>query len=171
MTLPTSLWGNFGNTLYTGFPTADVYSVLPGPTTTTPGSSDGPHLGDWGVLEDGTEIQFLQTVATTANYAACKASVWKNAYEVTPTTAVGNICYAVNDRAGQSLTANYYTWFTKRGLAFPLVAASVGAAAVVAPSSTGGTLYAATVGTDGQWNLQNTVAVGGTAASSPVLII
>jgi len=169
MSLPTTQWGNTGVISGT---TADIYSTLPGPTSSTPGSADGPVLGNYQILADGSAIQFLKFTATTTQYKACQVgAAWQNAYDVTPTTAANQACIAVNDLAGSTtITANYYTWGKVKGLAFPLVAASVAAGAVVAPSATSGTLYAATAGTDLQSNIVNTIVVGASAASSPCLI-
>jgi hypothetical protein len=165
MPFPTTQWGNQGTLNGIG---ADVYSTLPGPSASVPGSADGPVLGNFTVLADGSAVQFLQTVATTAANVACQISAWQNVYQVTPTTAINQLVVAVNDLALQSLTANYFTWFKVRGLAFPLVASATAAKAIVASSATAGTLYAATAGTDLQGDMVNTALVGGSAAASPV---
>lgn len=173
MSFPTASWGN----------SYDVYTAIPGPTSTSPGSSDGPTLGNFSILADYSVIQFLQFVgATNPANAAMKISTWTD-YKITPTTAVNNIAVAVNDLAGGSatnpnsatsgaaVTQNYCAWAKIKGLAFPLCAASVGAGAAVAPSATAGVLYAVTVGTDIQANIVNTVVVGGAQAVSPVYIL
>jgi hypothetical protein len=175
MSLPTTLWGIIGNPLFptsSTNPTATVYQTAPGPNTTTPSSADGPVLGNFAILLDGTFVQFLQASGSIASNAACRLTLpWQSVFQVQATSAVGQICMAVNDRSQAALSANYCTFFTLRGLAFPLVAASVAAGAIVAPSGTAGTLYAATVGTDGQWTMENTVVVpGGGAALSPVYL-
>lgn len=171
MSLPTSNWGNIGS----GFPVvspngADVYTTPPGPSTSVPGSANGPILGNYTILADGTAVQFLKALGAIALNAACRVSSWPNAYVVQPTSAINQECIAVNDRGLTVLSANYCTWFTRKGLAYPLTAAAVAAGAIVAPSSVSGTLYAATAGTDLQSNMVNTVVVGGAAAASPVLI-
>ena len=173
MSLPTSIWGN----------TYDVYTSVPGPTSTSPGGSNGPVLGNSAILADGSVIQFLQLVgATNPANAALKISVWTT-YKVTPTTATNDLCMAVNDLAGGSasnpnsatsgaaVTQNYCAWVKKGGLAFPLVAASVGAEDVLAPSATAGVLETAVAATHFQSNIVNTVVVGGAQAVSPVYIM
>lgn len=172
MSVPTSQWGSVG----TGTPVANpngalVFQTPPGPNTTTPGSSNGPNLGDYQYLTDGTRVQFLKALGAVALNAACKISTWANgAFTVTPTAAINKLVVAVNDRGLTVLAANYCTWFTVKGLAYPLVAASVAADTIVAASAVSGTLYAATAGTDLQGNMVNTVVVGGAAAASPVFI-
>ena len=171
MSLPTTLWGN----LY------DVYTTIPGPTSSNPSASDGPVLGNSAILADGSQVQFMQfvTSTSTAANAALETSGNGNLYKVTATTGTNTLCIAVNDLSGGSatnnntatsggiVTVNYCAWVKRKGLAFPLVAASVGAAAIVAPSGTAGVLYAATAGTDLQGNIVNTVVVGGSQAVSP----
>jgi hypothetical protein len=122
-------------------------------------------------LLDGTFVQFLQASAIIAANLACQiTNPWQLLYQVKPTAAVGNIMMAVNDRSQASMSANYCTWFTRYGLAFPKTLNGTAAGAIVAPSTVSGQLYTATVGTDGQWNLENTVLVGGSPAASPVFI-
>lgn len=175
MSSPTSMWGNYGNPLYATTlqnPTADIYPNVPGVTTTTPNSTDGPPLGQNVVLPDGTFTQFLQAVGTLAASAACIISgAWQNNFVVTPLTAINQLVVGVNDRGGAALAANNCTWFTTRGLAFPLTAATTAAGKIVASSAVSGTLYGATPGTDMQGNMVNTVLVGGSVAASPVYIM
>lgn len=174
MALPTSQWGNTGVNLFASIAagnfSADVYSTAPGPTTTTPGSADGPILGNYQTLADGTFVQFLQASGTIAAYAAVKPTLpWQLAYQVSATGAANDFVIAANDRSFAALSANNCTWFTLRGLAFPLVAASVSTVRVAQTDTTAGTLKAAVAGTNFQSNLYNTVAVGsGGAAASPV---
>lgn len=178
MPFPTTQWGNIGNTLQAfgaSNPGADVYAAIPGPSATVPGSADGPVLGNFQLLADGTCVQFLQAVASTAKSAALIISVWKNVFQVTPSTSINQLVIAVNDRSNTVLstlfsTANYgCSWFTVKGLAFILTAASVNAQTIVASSSTTGVVYGATAGTDLQSNMVNTVTTTG-AAISPVFI-
>lgn len=155
-------------------PTADVFPNVTGiPTSTTPASSEGTaQLGNGTWLLDMTFVQFLQAQTIIAQSAACKIfNPWLLKYQVVATAAVGDLVMAVNDRSGQGLVANNCTWFTRSGLAFPLTAATTAAGAIVAASPTAGRLYAATVGTDGQWAMENSVLVGGSAAASPVFMV
>lgn len=174
MSFPTTIWGN----------SYDIYTAVPGPTSSSPGSSDGPVLGNIGILADGTFIQFLQFVgATNPANAAMKISTSFVNYKVTPTTATSDLCIAVNDLSGGSasnphsatsgaaVTQNYCAWATVRGLGFPLTIAAVAAGAVVAPSATAGTLDTAVAATHLQGNLVNTVVVGGSNAASPVYLM
>lgn len=174
MPWPTTSWGGQGNPLYpttSTNPAAEVYPSVPGVTTTTPNSADGPAPGNISILADGTFIQFLIAAATIAANVACITSgVWQNTFKVTPCTAINQLVMAINDRTGVSVTVNQCTWFTTRGLAFPLVAASVAANKIVASSGTAGVLYAATPGTDLQSSMWNTVVVGGAQAASPVYL-
>jgi hypothetical protein len=176
MTFPTSNWGN----LY------DVYSAIPGPTSSIPGSSDGPTLGNFLLLADFSCAQFVQLTtgpSTPANYALQVGLTWQTDYLMTATTAKNQLVIGVNDLAGGFATNNntatsgadvpynYCAWVKIKGLAFALTAASVGQGAIVASSGTPGLLYAATAGTDLQGNIVNTVAVGsGSGAVSPVFL-
>lgn len=178
MSFPTSQWGNSGYTL--GFPTAqtqvqqaDAYSVYPGQSATVPSAGAGPLVGNYTLLPDGTQVQFLQATATFNKNLAGKiatATVWQNNFATIPTAAANDLVICVNDRSALNLTANYYSWFTVKGLAFAQTAASVAAGKIVASSATAGTLYGATAGTDLQGTIVNTVVVGGSAAVSPVLM-
>ncbi len=174
MAFPTSQWGNIGNTLAATQVGADVYTTIPGPSASTPGSADGPVLGNFQVLADGTFIQFLQATATFNKNLAGKvatATAWQNNFVTIPTAAANDLVICINDRGLTNLSASYCTWFTMRGLAFAQTAASVAAGKIVAASGTAGTLYGATAGTDLQGNMVNTVVVGGSAAVSPVYIM
>lgn len=174
MALPTTQWGNVGNTLqaFTAQnPSADVYLSIPGPNATTPGSSDGPVLGNFQCLADGTFVQFLQATATFNKQLAGKvatATAWQSNFVTIPTAAANDLIVCINDRGGQNLAPLSCTWFTMRGLAFCQVAASVAAGKIVASSGTTGVLYGATAGTDLQGSIVNTVVVGGAQALSPV---
>lgn len=179
MSVPTSTWGNTGYTL--GFPTAltqtqqaTSWSSFPGPTATVPGSSDGPPLGQAIILPDYTTVQALVAGATTAFSLATKVSTavaWQNNFTVIPTAAANDLVVAINDRSGISLSANYFTWFTIKGLAFPLTLNATAAGKIVAASGVSGQLYGATAGTDLQGTMVNTVLVGASPAASPVLMI
>jgi hypothetical protein len=120
---------------------------------------------------DGSAIQFVQYVATTASFAAVHLSAWQNAYQVTPTTATLQPVLGCNDQSLISITANYCGWMKTSGLMFPLCAAATAKEAVVVSSATLGTLTTVTAGTSVEFDLVNTVLVGGVAASSPVLRI
>jgi hypothetical protein len=135
-------------------------------------------LGMTEILFDGSFVQFLQFVATTAANKACTVSGNATAYTVTPTSAAEQLVQCVNDRCGGglggtivSVAANDYAWGTIRGISYPLVAASAAANKFVVSSSTSGTLAVYTAGTDIQGNIYNTVVVGGSAAASPCLIV
>src|SRR6202034_707083 len=101
----------------------------------------------------------------TAPNAAVHLSAWQNAYQVTPTTAALQPVLGCNDQSGISVTANFCGWMKTSGLMFPLVAASVAKEAVVVSSATVGTLAAAVAGTSIEFDLVNTVVVGGAAAA------
>jgi hypothetical protein len=170
MPFPTTQWGNIGNPLDSSATTADVYSTRPGPSATTPGSANGPVLGNLQILADGTFVQFLKTVATTTYNQALSFSDWESEFQVTP-TSTNDFVVAVNDRAGSTtITANYFSWFTVKGLAFALCEANVPARDVVAAGATAGVLAAAVAATHLQGNIANTVVVGGAQAASPVFI-
>jgi hypothetical protein len=178
MPFPTTSWGNQGATL--GFPTAltsaqQAYVVngLPGPTASLPGSTDGPQIGGYTLLPDGTYVQFLQAGAGVASGNVCKISTavaWQNNFTVINTAAANDGAVAVNDRAGIALLTNYCTYFTRQGLAFALTLNAVAAGKIVAASGVAGQLYGATAGTDLQAFGVNTVLVGASPAASPVLI-
>ncbi len=170
MPFPTTQWGNIGNPLNSSAPTADVYSTQPGPSASVPGSANGPVLGNTQILADGTFVMFLKTVATTTYNQCLTFDDWQSAFEVTP-TAVNNFVVAVNDRAGSTtITANYFSWFTTKGLAFALCEANAAAKAVMAAGATAGVLAQAVAATHLQGNIANTVVVGGQQAASPVFI-
>jgi hypothetical protein len=170
MPFPTTQWGNVGNPAAATPTYADVYTTAPGPNATTPNSADGPVLGNFQTLADGTEIQFLQAVGAIAKNASCVLSSWQNAFVVAQTTAATQLAIAVNDRGNTILAASYCTWFTREGLAFPLVAASTAANAALAPSATAGVLAITVPGTTNQANIVNAVVVGGSQAVSPAII-
>lgn len=171
MSFPTTLWGN----------TYDVYSTVPGPTASSPGSSDGPVLGNFAILADGTCIQFMQLVTATSTgaYHALKFSGSPASYLLTDTTAANQQVVAVNDLSGGSasnqhsatsgaaVTHNYCAWVTVRGLCFPLTLNGTAADAFVCSTGTAGQVATVTVGSDIQGNLSNLVLVGGSPASSP----
>lgn len=165
MPLPTSTIGNVGNPLDSNNKGADVYTSVP-----TVGSGEGPALGEHQILADGTFIQFLKAVATTAANLAVMISAWQSVFQVTPTTATGQGVLGVNDRSLSSLSNGYCTWFTLRGLAFPKVKANVAAQAPVGSSATSGTLDTASAANTGDRVMINTVVVGGADAVSPVYI-
>jgi hypothetical protein len=174
MAFPTTQWGNIGNTLASTQVSADVYTAIPGQNATTPGSADGPILGNFQLLADGTFVQFLQALATFNKNLAGKvatATAWQNNFVTIPTAAANDLVICINDRSLANLTNTYCSWFTLRGLTFAQTAASVAAGKIVAASGTAGTLYGATAGTDLQGNMVNTVVVGGSAAVSPVYIM
>lgn len=163
MALPTA------GVAMSGVAYADVYP------TQTAFLETGIILG-WTVrLADGTVIRALAPGGSIALNAACKvstATAGTTDTTVIATTAVGNICVAVNDRSVLALTtANCYaTYFTTGGVCKPLVASGVTNGAIVAPSSSAGTLYGATVGTDGQWNIEALAnVVSGPAATACVI--
>lgn len=167
MTVPTTAWGNF----------SDIYTAIPGPTATSPGSSDGPVLGNAFQLSDGTMVQFLQFTGTTTANQACKfGATWATDYKVLPTTATSSPVIAVNDRSGStyptgaSVTATYCAWGTVKGLCYPLAAATTAANAFVAASGTAGVVETAVAATHFQGNMVNTVIVGGSQAASPCYI-
>lgn len=170
MPFPTTQWGNIGNPLNSSAPTADIYSTQPGPSASVPGSANGPVLGNYQILADGTAVQFLKTTATTPINSAMTTNTWTS-FQVTPTTGVNQGVVAANDRTSStSVTANYYTWFTVRGLAYILCKATLAKNAMASSSATGGTLDGTAVGSY-QGNLVNTILVGGSDAASPVLIL
>lgn len=171
MSFPTTQWGNVGNTLASTQVSADIYPIVPGPSATVPGSADGPVLGNFQILADGTFIQFLQVTATFNKNLAGKvatATAWQNNFATIPTAAANDMVVCINDRGLANLASANCTWFTMRGLTFAQTAASVAAGRIVASSGTAGTLYGATAGTDLQGDMVNTVVVGGSAAVSPV---
>ncbi len=171
MSFPTTLWGN----LY------DIYSAVPGPTSSSPGSSDGPVLGNAALLADGSLVQFFQfvTATTTAANMALVVSGNANLYKVAASGAVTDLVIAVNDLAGGSATnnntstsggavlVNYCAWAKRKGLAFPLVKANVAAGVCVSPTATAGTLDTSVAATHMQAMIGNTVVVGGSDAVSP----
>jgi hypothetical protein len=173
MPFPTAQWGNQGTLGSLG---ADVYSSLPGPSASTPGSADGPVLGNFSLLADGSAVQFLQAYASTPLNSAMYIQTWQTNYQVRPTTAANQMVVAVNDLSLVAMTTaystNFYgcTWFKVKGLAFPLVNATVAANIFVASSTEVGTLAAVVVGTDIQANIVNTVLVGASDAASPCFI-
>lgn len=179
MSFPTTQWGNVGNTLQafsSTNPSADVYTAIPGPSATTPGSASSPVLGNFQILADGTFVQFLQTLATFNKALVGKINTtttfWQNNFVVIPTAGVNELAMCVNDRSNTNLASASCTWFTLRGLTFAQVAASTATNKILAASATAGTLYAATAGTDLQGStFTNTVVVGGSAAPSPVYMV
>ena len=174
MSFPTTNCGN----------TYDVYTTIPGPTASVPNSSDGPVLGNWSLLPDGTAVQFVQFV--TATSTAANAALIANAaalstnwsYLVTSASAANQLLVGVNDLSGGSasnphsltsggvVTVNYCAWITVRGVCFPLVKANAAADAILITTSTLGKLDA---GTDAG-NCVNLVLVGGSDAASPCLL-
>lgn len=174
MSSPTTLWGN----------SYDIYTTVPGPTSTSPNSSDGPVLGNAARLADGSQIQFMQfvTATTTAANLALILSGTPTLYKVTASTAANQLVVAVNDLAGGSATnvhsatsgaavlVNYCAWVTRKGLAFPLVKANCAADKILISTTTAGALGPAIAGTDIQGNIVNTVVVGGADAVSPAFM-
>lgn len=174
MSFPTTQWGNVGNTLASTQISADIYTSIPGPSATVPGSADGPVLGNFQWLPDGTFIQFLQATATFNKNLVGKvatATAWQNNFVTIPTAAANDLVICVNDRGLANLVALSCTWFTMRGLAFAQTLNAVAAGKIVAASGVAGQLYGATAGTDLQGNMVNTVLVGGAPASSPVYMM
>lgn len=168
MSFPTTLWGN----LY------DIYTTVPGPTASSPGSSDGPVLGNAASLADGSVVQFMKfvTATSTAANAALIISGNANLYQVTASTAANQQVIAVNDVSGGSasnnntvssggiVTVNYCAWVKRKGIAFPLAKANAGATVMLVSGTTAGILAAAIAGTDIQGNIVNSVVVGGSDA-------
>jgi hypothetical protein len=174
MPFPTTQWGNIGNTLAATQVSCDVYTAIPGPSATTPGSASSPVLGNFQLLADGTFVQFLQATATFNKSLAGKvatATAWQNNFVTIPTAAANDLVICINDRALANLAASSCAWFTERGLAFPLTLNGVAAGKIVAASGVAGQLYGATAGTDLQGNMVNTVLVGGSPAASPVYMM
>lgn len=158
MALPSSSWGQSN--------WSDVYTAIP--------TGSGLPLGQVEMLYDGSFVQFLQFVASTAANKACTISGSAINYQVTPTTAAEQLVLTCNDRSGGGLNtsnvtiaANSYGWATIRGIGYPLLTAATAAGKFVVSTSTSGTLSAFTAGTDIQSNIYNTVLVGASAASSP----
>lgn len=170
MSFPTTSWGN----------SYDIYTTIPGPTSSSPGSSDGPVLGNAQRLADDGMIQFVQFVtatSTAANAALIANTAWTN-YKVTASTAASQFLIGVNDLSGGSATnlhtatsggtvlVNYCAWITRKGLCFPNVKASVAADAILITGTTAGFLAG---GTDAGQAV-NLVVVGGSDAVSSALI-
>jgi hypothetical protein len=170
MSFPTCNWGNL----------FDVYTTIPGPTASSPNSSDGPVLGNSTILADGSVVQFVQFVTATST-AANAALIWNGAptlYKMTASSATNQLLVGVNDLSGGSatnnntatsggiVTVNYCAFVKRKGMAFPLVKASAAADAILVTTATAGTLDA---GTDAG-NCVNLVVVGGSAAVSPAFM-
>ncbi len=171
MSFPTTSWGN----------SYDIYTTIPGPTSTSPGSSDGPVLGNSQRLADDGVIQFVQfltATSTAANMALIGKGAWSS-YAVTASSAASQMLIGVNDLSGGSATnqhtatsggtvlVNYCAWITRKGLCFPLVKANAAADAILITTSTAGKLDA---GTDAGQAV-NLVVVGGSDAVSSALLV
>lgn len=162
MATPTASWGQPN--------WSDVYTALP--------VGSGLQLGQTELLFDGSLVQFLQFVATTAANKACTISGSSVAYTVTPSTAALQLVLTANDRSGGgvggtnvSVAANSYAWGTIKGTGYPLCTASTAAGKFMVSTTTSGLLAAYTAGTDIDSHIYNSVVVGGSNAASPCYFV
>ena len=153
--------GNFGlySNTYTVSQLANGTGLIPGRLENEPNSGNFKQL------------VFNNTGSTLANnaalsFVAAEASDYSVGLADTDTDA--SLCVGVNDNAGAAIPDQTYFWMSTKGFVTVNVNAGVAAGALVAPSSTGGSLGAA--GTTQQTNIQLLEASGGGGATSALII-